>query len=76
MYGNFEYGTIPYGDAAYVIISITKSGIEVVFIAALKQSVFISRELSITFISAAKIHEFIAERKASTFSSLKQRDRD
>ena len=73
MYGNFEYGSIPYGDATSAIILITRAGIEVIFISALKQSTFISSEPSITiFISATKTNKFASERKTSLFHSLRK----
>ena len=55
MYGNFEYGTVPYGDTGaspvIIIIVVTRNNIELLFLSNVKPNQFISQRKKSIFIS-------------------------
>lgn len=64
MYGNFEYGSISYGDAVTsVIIVVSKNEISAIFISELQPN---------KFASVLRMKTFISARKNSSFYSLKE----
>jgi len=59
MYGNFEYGSIPYGDFSAVVITviiINKGNIDAIFISTKRVNLFVAD---------VKPHLFSAARKTS-----------
>lgn len=80
MYGNYEYGSVPYGDVStIVIIPISEASIEILFISGRKifsflserkDTFFTSYDLRTTiFNSSFKETPFISLKKISTFKS-------
>ncbi len=83
MYGNFEYGSIPYGDTVTsIIIVIDKKSIKITFISDKKVFEFISERKQKMFISEKKqqdlataqsrFNDFVSERKQKMFISEKK----
>jgi len=73
MYGNLEYGILPYGDAVRwsTVIVVDKRDIEVIFMSLKKTSVFKSIDVQSFFFNAPyKTDLFIASDKLSAFMSL------
>lgn len=63
MYGNFEYGSIPYGDLSTLVavIVINRGNIETIFMSNKSVSLFISEK---------KVLEFTSEKKQNVFITL------
>lgn len=74
MYGNYEYGTIPYGDSYVTIVVIINVGdIEVIFMADRKDRYFVSQNKTRSFISLDPPRTtFFAKKKDYTFTSQKK----
>jgi len=85
MYGNYEYGVIPYGDAiTSILIAISRNEIAFIFVSNGKTFEFISPRQSNIFLSEQisrdlataqkKFNEFISARQQPIFVSEKKQN--
>lgn len=73
MYGNYEYGSVPYGDiATIVIIIIDERSLEIIFFSDRKIYNFISPEKENLFTSNSRESVFLSNKRISTFISEKK----
>ena len=83
MYGTFEYGSIPYGDAVTsILIVITRDEISFIFVSGgktfefispRKKGLFLSEQISRDIVTAKKgFNEFASELRRTTFISEKK----
>jgi len=76
MYGNFEYGSLIYGDASIsILVVISRDEIAFIFVSEGKTFKFISPRQSNIFLSDTsekKQFSFVSERKNHLFRSQKE----
>jgi len=66
MYGNFEYGSTPYGDSytAIAVIIISKGSIDVIFISSKRVNLFAAYVKPLLFTAARKTNTFISQEQS------------
>lgn len=81
MYGNYEYGSVPYGDSyvTVTVVIITKNNLDVIFMADRRGLFFLSQDKialfvtsdphTTTFIASKKDIAFLSPKRQATFIS-------